>query len=319
MKEPGWPDGPMARVAQWPSGPVARRAQWPDVPNGSLFAMARCFRIVQNAQVSTPESLYVPDGDSWLPTRASRGPWNPRSLHGGAVASLLARELENLAAPVPMRLARLTVELLRPVPAEPLQLSAEILRDGAKIGVLEATLTRAGDGVVVARARALRIRTAEVVFGDPVIEQVPDLPDSDTELEDRSPREGRIEAFHNTGVRHRFARGMFGEIGPAFDWICLALPVVPGEEPTGWQRAAAAADFGNGVSSLVDFDGSTLFINADLTIHLWREPVGEWVGMDSVTYASGTGIGASDSAMWDRSGRIGRTNQSLLLDRVATP
>ncbi len=260
-------------------------------------------------------SLYVAEGPNWVPTDLGRGPWDPNALHGGAVAPLLVRELEALPAPVPMRLARVTVELLRPVTVEPLVPRSEVLRDGAKVGLLEASLTRASDGVVLARARALRIRTAEVDFAPPTEDEVPALPDSDSDLLDRSPSGGSYVAFHNSAVRHRFAQGMFGEVGGAFDWIRLVVPVVPGEPPSGWQRAAAAADFGNGISSLVPFDGSTLFINPDLTIHLWREPVGEWVGMRSRTHVSTTGIGASDSSMWDTTGRIGRTNQSLLLDR----
>ena len=36
-------------------------------------------------------------------------------------------------------------------------------------------------------------------------------------------------------------------------------------------RLAATADFGNGVSAELRFD-PYLFINADLTIHLWRAP-----------------------------------------------
>lgn len=260
-------------------------------------------------------ALWVPDGDAWVPTELGRGPWDPRALHGGAVGPVLVRELEGLGAPVPMRLARVTIELLRPVTMEPFRVAAEVLRDGAKIGLLEASLIRVRDDEVVARARAMRIRTAEVDFAEPAAETVVPLPDADTDLGDRSPSGGAYVAFHNTAVRHRFARGMFGDVGPAFDWIRLAVPVVPGEEPSPWQRVVAAADFGNGISSIVPFDGSVSFINPDLSVHLWREPVGEWVGIDATTHASATGIGASDSAVWDTDGRIGRTNQSLLLDR----
>ncbi|MEZ5270548.1 MAG: hypothetical protein R2789_19055 [Microthrixaceae bacterium] len=123
-------------------------------------------------------------------------------------------------------------------------------------------------------------------------------------------------AFHTTAVQHRFTRGMFGVAGPAFDWIRLAVPVVAGEEPTGWRRAWPPADFGNGIGSVVPFDGKTLFINPDLTVHLWRTRWG--VGQDGLsrTFVSTTGIGASDTAMWDLDGRIGRTNQSLLFDRM---
>jgi hypothetical protein len=50
-------------------------------------------------------------------------------------------------------------------------------------------------------------------------------------------------------------------------------------------------------------------------VGLRREPVGEWVAMDSVTRTSAEGIGMSDTALWDRDGRIGRATQSLLLER----
>lgn len=251
------------------------------------------------------------DREHWLPTDLARGPWSPDALHGGPVAALLARALERLASPVPMRLARLTVELLRPVPPAPLWLEATVVRDGAKVGMLEARLGRLDTDEPVAVARAQRIRTKEVAFHDHVTgtEVVPDVPP------DPTPIDRAYVAYHNSAVEHRFARGVFGEPGAAFDWIRLTATVVPDEEPTGWQRVAAAADFANGISSVVPWDGTTVFINPDLTITLWREPEGELVGLDAVTRTSGAGIGASDAALWDVRGRIGRANQSLLLDR----
>ena len=65
-------------------------------------------------------SLYVADGDHWIPTEFGRGPWDPNALHGGAVAAFLVRALERCEAPVAMRLARVTVELLRPVTMDPM-------------------------------------------------------------------------------------------------------------------------------------------------------------------------------------------------------
>ena len=62
-----------------------------------------------------------------------------------------------------------------------------------------------------------------------------------------------------------------------------ALDVVAGEQPSGVQRAAAAADFGNGVSGGLPYDRFT-FINPDLTIHLLRPPVGEWIGMRAASF-----------------------------------
>jgi hypothetical protein len=89
--------------------------------------------------------------------------------------------------------------------------------------------------------------------------------------------------------------------------------VVAGEEPSPWQRVAAAADFGNGVSAELDFASST-FINPDLTISVHRPPVGEWVCLDARTRFGTPGIGAAESALWDVEGRIGRSIQNLVVE-----
>ena len=86
-----------------------------------------------------------------------------------------------------------------------------------------------------------------------------------------------------------------------------------GEEPSPWQRAAAAADFGNGVSAELDFDVE-LFINPDLTVSVHRPPVGEWVCLDARTRFGTPGIGAAESELWDAEGRIGRSVQSLVVE-----
>ena len=57
--------------------------------------------------------------------------------------------------------------------------------------------------------------------------------------------------------------------GPGPAWFRLQRPVVGDEEPTGVQRAAAAADFGNGISWVLPFE-DWIFLNPDLTLHLAR-------------------------------------------------
>jgi hypothetical protein len=77
----------------------------------------------------------------------------------------------------------------------------------------------------------------------------------------------------------------------------------------------AVADFGNGVSSELEF-GSYLFINPDLTVYLLRDPVGEWVCLDARTRFGPPGTGLAESALWDERGRMGRALQSLFVERV---
>ena len=254
------------------------------------------------------DALYVPDGDQLVPTELTGGPWSRDAQHGGAVASLLARAVEAVPAPVAMQTVRITVELLRPVPLQPLRIETTVPRPGKRVQLVDASV--AADGAEVARARALRIRTASV----PVPDQPEDAYGPEPATGGPLRLEGPIErtAFLRA-VDFRFVRGSGNTLGPATAWARLRVPVVPDEEPSPLQRAAAAADFGNGISRILDFD-THLFINADLTVALARPPAGEWVGFDMVTRLSPDGYGQAESLLFDRHGPVGRAIQSLIVD-----
>jgi hypothetical protein len=90
--------------------------------------------------------------------------------------------------------------------------------------------------------------------------------------------------------------------------------VISGEAPSPLQRVAAGADFGNGLSRLLDFE-THVFINPDLTVALSTVPIGEWIGFDVVSRLSGDGFGQAESLIFDGDGPAGRAVQSLLLER----
>jgi Thioesterase-like superfamily len=257
----------------------------------------------------------VVDDGVFMPLARARGPWDPSALHGGPAAALMARAVESADGAEAMNVARLTVELLRPVPVAPLRVTASVLRPGRKVQLVGASITPVDSGVEVARAVALLIRAGHV--------DIAELHDSDRlappppmgEAKARPKFAEEWEAFHNEGVEMRFTEGAFHEPGPAVVWMRLCQPVVEGEAPSPVQRVASHADFGNGVSSVVPW-AKYLFINPDLTIHLARPPVGEWVCLEARSMLSpGDGMGMAESALYDESGRIGRSVQSLLVDR----
>jgi hypothetical protein len=61
------------------------------------------------------------------------------------------------------------------------------------------------------------------------------------------------------------------------------------------------------------------FINPDLTIYLPRQPIGEWIALESTTLPDPSGAGIAESRLYDECGPIGRSVQSLLIDRVDGP
>jgi len=256
-------------------------------------------------------ALFLPDGNRLVPTQFAVGPWSSDALHGGPVAALAARAAESVEGGDELRLVRITLELLRPVPLTPLATASRVVRPGRRVQLIDTVIE--ADGVEVAWSRALRIRAVQ---GQPPV--LPTVPEDEApvppSLAGRRPsHDGQPRAFHNEGVEMRYVTGAFERPGPATVWFRLRCPVVLGEEPSPWQRAAAAADFGNGVSAELPL-GSSLFINPDLTVALHRPPVGEWVCLEARTRFGAPGMGAAESALWDEEGRIGRSVQSLVVE-----
>ena len=87
-----------------------------------------------------------------------------------------------------------------------------------------------------------------------------------------------------------------------------------GEAISPSMRAAIAADFCNGVSTVLDFSEWT-FLNADVTLSLARLPVGEWILVDAETRLGPDGAGIAHAKLGDVDGYFGQATQSLLEHR----
>ena len=259
------------------------------------------------------EPLYTHERGRYTPSEHTRGPWYPDHQHGGAPAALLARALEGLAGDG-FALTRLTLDLVRPVPLTPLIVTAEVTKRGKRSLGLAARVDAEGHTVVDARASAVRL--ADLPAGEASAAFAATLspgPEAGRHADFGPGMTGDLPAFHRTGMDVRFVGGGFDEPGPAQAWFRLRRPVVDDEEPTGVQRAAAAADFSNGLSWSLPAD-RWVFVNADLSVHLARPPQGEWIALDAITVATDHGVGMAEGALYDASGRVGRSVQSLVLE-----
>jgi hypothetical protein len=247
--------------------------------------------------------------EGFCATELARGPWDPKAQHGGAPAALLVRAFEQCSPSPDLALARFSYEFLRPVPLGDLAVQVELVRPGRRVQRLEASILTAG-GTEVVRAQALRIRRAEV-------ETAPEKP-----MPLAGPDQGRANDFLRTehpmfatdAMEIRFVAGAFYEPGPATAWFRLRHPLLAGEETSPLQRLAAAGDFGNGISAVLSWDHH-VFINPDLTLYVEREPVGDWIGLQSETRVASGGVGISESVLYDQRGRVGRATQALLVAR----
>lgn len=281
------------------------------------------------------ESFYVDAGDGeFRPSELPRGPWSHDHQHAGPPAALIGRAIESCPDPrepegdpgEQFEVGRITYEILAPIPLAPLEVRAMVVRPGRRVQMLEAELRCGGDLVVLARGWRLRRAEVEIpvgvasadaaglpsLAGRPTGETGPPRPPGEVRS---SPGffPGAADVGYHTAIEYRFLSGAgFNAPGPATCWMRMAKPLVAGSEPTPLERTLVVADSGNGISATLDFE-TTTFINVDLSVHLNRMPVGEWVCLDSITVPEPTGVGISDTMLWDEQGPIGRAAQTLLI------
>jgi hypothetical protein len=278
------------------------------------------------------DSIFLADGELFTPTEHARGPWNPRALHGGAPAALMAAAFERMQPGAELPLARLSFEFLRPVPLAPLKLTTRISRPGRRVQALEGDLS--ADGVTVCRASALRIVAVPEELPELAVAQVkaarpdPVAAPQDGQHVHFALDDPERKSFAASAMEMRFLSGqpLTGELpeqgasanhvpsGAATVWMRLLHPLLPDEPLTPLTRVVATSDFGNGVAAVLPFE-EYLFIHADLTISLNRRPQGEWVALDARTLLHPDGIGWAESVLHDECGPIGRATQTLVVQR----
>ncbi len=265
-----------------------------------------------------PTAVYAQDGALWQPSVLSRGPWDARAQHGGAPSALLVHLAESALTEPGWQLSRLSIELIKPVPVAPLSVRQEL---HAARSTTRMTLALYADEVLVARAHALLLRAQPLVLPAQLPgwspQQLLPLPHDCTERL-RIPGMPDGTAFHTSAMEGRVAQGDLSQAGPAAAWFRLRVPLVQGQPDSPAMRAAAAADFGNGLSWVLPAD-RYLFANADMSLHLHRPPEGEWIGLQSQTQADESGAGTTLTRLYDQQGPVGVAVQSLVLRERSAP
>lgn len=271
--------------------------------------------------VAVPAGESAGDGHRQTRFRLSgeaRGPWSDDAAHGGAPAALLAREALLAGGSRDLRLAGLSITFYGPVPLGEITIRSEVVKPGRR--QLVVALRLSADGLARMEARAVLLRRGSV-----------ELPPRTLADRDRDrmadPGHGRVidqsrwalgdgPAFHrtaNTALAVEGGPDRSESLGSV--WFRLDAPLVAGEETAGVERAVAASDFGNGVAHPVPF-GEYLFANCDLNVSLFRDPVGEWIGIRARTDFDPGGAGVTATELFDAEGRIGTASQTLYLDRI---
>jgi len=236
------------------------------------------------------------------PTLASRGPWDPKSLHGRVIVGLLAAEIERRHGGEAYMPARLTVDMYRLPGLEPAEVTTRLIKDGHRLKVVEAEFISDGRPSALATCQLLR-RSAPppgTVWGPPNW----DAPAPD-QIADADPG----AALGGMWAVKPIA-GAMGSLGARRTWMAEVRPLVEGEPLTPFARVALAADFASPFANAGD--AGLGYINSDVTLYLHRLPVGEWIGLEVVNHEATDGVAIGACRLFDEEGAIGTAGVAAL-------
>jgi len=264
------------------------------------------------ADAPCDDALFERDGPRIVPTGLARGPWRPDTLHGAAVAAVLACGID-VPGWTPVRV---TFDLLAPIRSVPMTLSVTEAEGGKR--VVRQTVTLLEGDTPVARAQCLAVRKAELELPEGATAHpdpfagvpVPDL----TRPKPNVSEAVGWESFDGGAVSLRSLKSPDLDGNSIGMWVSLLVPVIAGEPTPSLARAAVAADYASAATNTrLSFERWS-FMNAELSLHVSREPVGPWVGLVSVGVVQPGGCGLSVGTLYDSGGRLGQSAQALVVE-----
>lgn len=252
----------------------------------------------------TNEPFFRKDGGLFTPTRAGVGPWDANSLHGRVIIGLLGAEIERRHGSPEYMPARLTVDMYKLPDLSPVEVVTRIVKDGYRIKVIDAEFI--SGGVSAGRATCQLLRKTEnppgqVWMREPWGAPAPD----DTPQAAESPMGGMWKMRPISGKMRGFE--------PRRTWMAEVREVVEGDPLTPFVRVAVAADFASPFANIGD--QGLGYINTDLTVYLHREPVGEWIGFESLTHGATQGVAIGECLLHDQEGYIGQASCTALAQK----
>ncbi|CAN5476437.1 thioesterase family protein [soil metagenome] len=243
---------------------------------------------------------------SVVPTPETAGPWTSQAQHGGPPAALLAWSIEALPEAAEAVIGRFTMELWGPIPLTPLRVAAHVVRPGRSVTLARAELVDVTRDRVVATAQAWLF---------PASSDGPQAPS------------GALPHGPDDGVQHERPATWSGGYLDAIDWrwitgavdtpgrgvVWMRSPDLLDDRPISpVQRLLTCVDSASGAGAALDV-ADWAFLNTDLTVHILRAPVGEWVCLDADTTLGPGSVGIATSAVYDELGLVARSAQALLV------
>ncbi|MEJ7649556.1 MAG: thioesterase family protein [Nakamurella sp.] len=271
----------------------------PDAPSGSGPSP------VSNSSGPAAAFYYEPLGDGrFRATEHTEGAWQSTEQHMAPVSGLLTHALEAASGRTDLITSRIAFDILGMIQRTEVQVTAEVIRPGRTIELVQAEMSAGGRALVRATGWRLTASDTSSVAGHE-FESIP------------GPDEAEPWAGDDTwggafiaGLEFRVLPGW--RPGRGRCWIRTPVGLIDGEPTSRLAGYLGLVDSANGIA-VRRSPSEMLFPNTDLTVHLLREPQGDWVGLDTSVNFGSAGIGITSSVLHDVRGPLGIAAQTLTL------
>ena len=223
------------------------------------------------------------------------------------VSGLLAHALESCSPRHDLVMSRVAFDILGFIPSGEVELTARVVREGRTIELVEAEMRANGRAVVRGTAWRLAISDTSAIAGTD-LDRIPGP-------QDAAPFD--MAAIWPGGFIRSLEARAVGESVPGRStvWLRSRVGLVEGEHTSAAAGLFGLIDTANGVAVRAQ-PGEVMFPNTDLTVHLFRPPTGQWLGLQTEVSFGADGIGLTSSVLHDLDGPIGRSAQTLTLRLV---
>ncbi|MDG3012769.1 thioesterase family protein [Rhodococcus sp. D2-41] len=243
--------------------------------------------------------------DRLVPTVHAGGAWSDDEQHFSPVGGLLVHEIDRHRAregrpALPM--GRVSFDILGRIGFEEFEVEVETVRPGRTIELVQATMLIGGRSVVTARAWFLATLDTEAV----AVVDAGQLPGPE------SAEPWPLSSVWSGGYIASLDTRRVGQARPGRGtvWASSRVDLVAGERAGATASFVALVDTANGIAVRQD-PAEWMFPNLDLTIHLFRQPEGEWTGLDTTVTFGGSGQGLTSTVLHDVRGPVGSAQQIL--------
>lgn len=257
-------------------------------------------------------SYYRRTGEhTFMPTEHTTGAWRDSEQHMAPASGLLVHELLRHEPRTDLRLCRFSFEILGTIHFDETEIKVETIRRGNTIELLQADLIVRERTAI--RLYAWRLITADstpvAVIQDKAMRPIAECV-TETELHEWSG--GYIASLN--GLKDPAVTRVPGRNGT---WLSNELAMVAGEETQPLTKLMGMVDTANGVAPAMDPNTTGyVFPNIDLQVHLYREPTGSWLGLDTTVNVGTDGIGVTSAVLNDEHGVFGRSEQILTIRKL---